>query len=65
MATRLRRELGYEDHARIPADARRHEILDGELYVTPAPPPTHQRLAKRLQRRDWPGLVTDLGARWR
>lgn len=44
MATRLRRKLGYEDYARIPADGKRHEILDGELYVTPAPTPLHQRL---------------------
>lgn len=51
MATRLRRKLGYEDYARIPADGKRHEILDGELYVTPAPTPQHQRLSKRLQRR--------------
>lgn len=51
MATRLRRKLGYEDYARIPHDGKRHEILDGELYVTPAPTPLHQRLSKRLQRR--------------
>ena len=49
MATRLRRKLGYEDYARIPADGKRHEVLDGELYVTPAPTPQHQRLSKRLQ----------------
>lgn len=51
MATGLRRKLGYEDYARIPADGKRHEILDGALYVTPAPTPLHQRLSKRLQRR--------------
>ena len=51
MATRLRRKLGYEDYARIPDEGKRHEILDGELYVTPAPTPLHQSLSKRLQRR--------------
>jgi len=51
MATQLRRKLGYVDYERIPADGKRHEILDGELYVTPAPSPLHQRLSKRLQRR--------------
>jgi Uma2 family endonuclease len=52
MATRLRRKLGYEDYARLPTgDGKRYEILDGELYVTPAPTPLHQRLSKRLQRR--------------
>jgi Uma2 family endonuclease len=50
MATRLRRKLGYEDYARLPADGKRYEVLDGELYVTPAPTPLHQRVAKRLQR---------------
>lgn len=51
MATRPRRKLGYEDYARIPVDGKRHEVLDGELYVTPVPTPLHQRLSKRLQRR--------------
>jgi Uma2 family endonuclease len=52
MATRLKRKLGYEDYARLPTgDGKRYEVLDGELYVTPAPSPLHQRLSKRLQRR--------------
>ncbi|MBI2207227.1 MAG: Uma2 family endonuclease [Candidatus Rokubacteria bacterium] len=51
MATDLKhRKLGYADYERIPPDGKRHEILDGELYVTPAPAPLHQRLSKRLQR---------------
>lgn len=52
MATRLKRKLGYADYARLPTgDGKRYEVLDGELYVTPAPTPLHQRLSKRLQRR--------------
>jgi Uma2 family endonuclease len=52
MATRLKRKLGYVDYARLPTgDGKRYEVLDGELYVTPAPSPLHQRLSKRLQRR--------------
>lgn len=52
MATRLKRKLGYEDYVRLPSiDGQRYEILDGELYVTAAPSPFHQRLSKRLQRR--------------
>ena len=47
-----KRKLGYEAHARLPTgDGKRYEVLDGELYVTPAPSPLHQRLSKRLQRR--------------
>lgn len=51
MATRLNRKLDYEDFARLPDDGKRYEILDGELYVTAAPSPFHQRLSKRLLRR--------------
>ena len=47
----LKRKLDYEDYARLPDDGKRYEILDGELYVTAAPSPFHQRLSKRLQRR--------------
>lgn len=51
MATPLKRKLGYEDYARLAdGNGQRYEILDGELYVTPAPTPLHQRLSKRLQR---------------
>ena len=51
MATGLKRKLDYEDYARLPDDGKRYEILDGELYVTPAPSPLHQRVSKRLQRK--------------
>jgi Uma2 family endonuclease len=52
MVTRLKRKLDYEDYARLPSDdGKRYEVLDGALYVTPAPSPLHQRLSKRLQRR--------------
>ena len=40
MATELKRKLDYDDYARLPDDGKRHEILDGELYVTPAPSPS-------------------------
>jgi Uma2 family endonuclease len=50
MATDLTRKLDYDDYARLPDDGNRYEILDGELCVTPAPSPLHQRVSKRLQR---------------
>ena len=51
MATELKRKLDYDDYLRLPDDGKRHEILDGELYVTPAPSPLHQRVSKRLRRK--------------
>jgi Uma2 family endonuclease len=51
MATELKRKLDYDDYVRLPDDGKRYEILDGELYVTPAPSPLHQRVSKRLQRK--------------
>jgi len=51
MATELTRKLDYDDYLRLPDDGKRYEILDGELYVAPAPSPLHQRVSKRLQRK--------------
>lgn len=50
MITGLKVKLDYDDYAQIPPDRNRYEILEGELYVTPAPSPLHQRVSKRLQR---------------
>ena len=38
----------YEDYLDFPDDGRRHELIDGEHFVTPAPVRHHQRLAIRL-----------------
>lgn len=46
----INRPLTYDDYAAIPPDGRKWEILDGDLYVTPAPNTQHQRLSFRLQR---------------
>lgn len=46
----LKQKLDYSDYTCIPPDGKRYEILEGELYVTPAPSPLHQRASKRFQR---------------
>jgi Uma2 family endonuclease len=40
--------LTYKDYEALPADGRRYEILDGELFVTAAPVPRHQRIIGNL-----------------
>ncbi len=44
----LARKLTYEDYALIPEDGQRHEIIDGEHYVSPAPFVPHQDLLVEL-----------------
>ncbi|HUF49794.1 MAG TPA: Uma2 family endonuclease [Longimicrobiales bacterium] len=47
-ATRAARQWTYADYARLPDDGNRYEVIDGEVYVTPAPGTRHQRVAVRL-----------------
>ena len=42
-------KLGYPDYARIPDDGLRHEVIDGEHIVNPAPHLDHQRLSRKIQ----------------
>lgn len=42
------RRWTYADYCRIPADRRRHEIVDARHFVTPSPSPRHQEVALRL-----------------
>ena len=42
------RRLTYDDFLLFPDDGRRHEIIDGEHYVTPSPNTPHQELLGRL-----------------
>lgn len=48
MALLERLKLNYDDYLAMPADGRRHEILDGEHFVTPAPATRHQLAVIRL-----------------
>lgn len=48
-AHRTRQRWTYAEFARLPREgARRHEIIDAELVVTPAPALRHQRVVTRL-----------------
>jgi Uma2 family endonuclease len=41
-------KLTYEDYLGFPDDGKRHELIDGEHYVTPAPLTKHQRISGNL-----------------
>jgi Uma2 family endonuclease len=38
----------YDAFARLPQDGNRYEVIAGELYVTPAPKPRHQRIVRNV-----------------
>jgi len=40
--------LTYDDYRLLPNDRNRYEVIDGELSVTPAPRPKHQRTSSHL-----------------
>jgi Uma2 family endonuclease len=50
MTTRSAVKLTYEDYAALPADGKRYEIIDGELYVNPSPVLRHQLIQTELIR---------------
>lgn len=41
-------KLTYDDFVLFPDDGRRHELIDGEHYVTPSPNTKHQRIVGSL-----------------
>ncbi|HRX78014.1 MAG TPA: hypothetical protein P5307_03085, partial [Pirellulaceae bacterium] len=47
-AIRTKNKLGYEHYVCYPNDGRRHEIIDGDHYVNPAPNTGHQRFSSRI-----------------
>ena len=42
-------KLTYEDYVQFPQDGKRHELIDGEHFATPAPDTYHQKLSRRIQ----------------
>jgi len=41
-------KLTYEDYVGFPEDGQRHEVIDGDHYVTPSPELYHQSLSGRI-----------------
>ena len=41
-------KLTYDDFALFPDDGKRHELIDGDHYVTPSPSLRHQTISGRL-----------------
>lgn len=41
-------KLTYDDFLLFPDDGKRHELIDGEHYVTPSPNQRHQRILGKL-----------------
>lgn len=41
-------KLTYDDFLLFPEDGKRHELIDGDHYVTPSPNVRHQRISRRL-----------------
>lgn len=48
MARTASRRLTYEDLLALPDDGLRHELIDGEHYVSPAPSLRHQEISGNL-----------------
>ena len=51
-------KLTYDDFVLFPDDGLRHELIDGEHYVTPSPNTKHQRVSGALFGLTWTHLET-------
>jgi Uma2 family endonuclease len=51
-------KLTYDDFVHFPDDGMRHELIDGEHYVTPSPNMKHQQLLGTLHGLIWSYLQT-------
>ncbi len=50
MATIVAPKLTYQDLLEMPNDGKRYELVDGEVYMTPAPSTRHQEVVGRIYR---------------
>ena len=46
-------KLTYDDFVHFPDDGKRHELIDGEHYVTPSPNRRHQAIVRELLGQIW------------
>lgn len=47
--TRRPAPFTYREYCLLPEDGKRHELIEGDFFVTPAPSPRHQTVSRRLQ----------------
>ena len=57
-------KLTYDDFVLFPDDGKRHELIDGEHYVTPSPNTRHQRIVANLTGSLWSFLKRTGSARY-
>lgn len=41
-------KMTYEQYCLLPEDGKQYEVIDGELFMTPAPKPKHQEIVLRI-----------------
>lgn len=41
-------KMTYDQYCLLPDDGKQYEVIDGELFMTPAPKPRHQQIVLRL-----------------
>lgn len=41
-------KLTYDDYCSLPSDGRRHEVVEGQHYVSPSPTARHQQISAEL-----------------
>jgi Uma2 family endonuclease len=42
-------KFNYEDYLRFPDDGKRYQIIEGEVYMVPAPNPYHQMILSNVE----------------
>ena len=46
--TQAATKMTYDQYCLLPEDGKQYEVIDGELFMTPAPRPKHQKIVVRL-----------------